>query len=176
MKINKPQKHNIEIVIDRLIVKDGITSRLTDSVQMALQKGEGLLYVDNNGIITMFSEKASCPECNLSFDEITPRIFSFNAPYGACPTCGGLGAHYQINPDLLIPDDTKSHIASEAKRQLAEDLQNSGGNNTLLDTATVMDQVSNIKNQQNNTDLNNNGKSAKINIEISMFFRCLPHL
>ncbi|MCR5261104.1 MAG: excinuclease ABC subunit UvrA [Candidatus Gastranaerophilales bacterium] len=108
IKINKNQKHDIEIVIDRLIVKEGINARLTDSVQLGLQKGDGLLYVENDGKITMFSEKASCPECNLSFDEITPRIFSFNAPYGACPTCSGLGAHFKINPDLIVPDDTKS--------------------------------------------------------------------
>lgn len=108
LKIDKNLKHDIEIVIDRLIVKDGITSRLTDSVQLALQKGEGLMFVDKDGELTMFSEKASCPVCNLSFDEITPRIFSFNAPYGACPTCSGLGAHFEINPDLIVPDDSKS--------------------------------------------------------------------
>lgn len=108
IKINKSQKHDIEIVVDRLIVKEGMNARLTDSVQLALQKGDGLLYVENDGKITMFSENASCPQCNLSFDEITPRIFSFNAPYGACPTCSGLGAHYEINPDLIVPDDTKS--------------------------------------------------------------------
>ena len=108
INLDKNQKHNIEIVIDRLIVKDTMASRLTDSVQLALQKGDGLLYVDKDGDITIFSEKASCPVCNLSFEEITTRLFSFNTPDGACPTCGGLGAHYEINPDLIVPDDTKS--------------------------------------------------------------------
>ena len=87
IKIDKNLRHNIEIVIDRLVIKEGITSRLTDSVQLALQKGDGLVYVDDNGKITIYSEKSSCPDCNLSFEEITPKIFSFNAPYGACPTC-----------------------------------------------------------------------------------------
>lgn len=108
ISIDKNKKHNIEIVIDRLIVKDTITSRLTDSVQLALQKGEGLVYIECDGNITIFSEKASCPVCNLSFEEITPRLFSFNTPEGACPNCGGLGAHFEINPDLIVPDDTKS--------------------------------------------------------------------
>lgn len=108
IKIDKNSKHNIEIIIDRLISKEGIQSRLTDSVQLALQKGDGILYLDNNGEITIFSEKASCPVCNLSFEEITPRLFSFNTPDGACPTCSGLGAHYEINPSLIVPDDTKS--------------------------------------------------------------------
>ncbi len=108
IKIDKNLRHNIEIVIDRLVIKEGITSRLTDSVQLALQKGDGLVYVDDNGKITIYSEKSSCPDCNLSFEEITPKIFSFNAPYGACPTCSGLGAHFEINPDLIVPDDKKS--------------------------------------------------------------------
>lgn len=108
IKIDKNTKHNIEIIIDRLISKEGITSRLTDSVQLALQKGDGILYVEKDNEITIFSEKASCPVCNLSFEEINPRIFSFNTPDGACPTCSGLGAHYEINPDLIVPDDTKS--------------------------------------------------------------------
>lgn len=108
IKIDKNSKHNIEIIIDRLIAKEGIQSRLTDSIQLALQKGDGVLYIDNNNEITIFSEKASCPVCNLSFEEITPRLFSFNTPDGACPTCSGLGAHYEINPSLIVPDDTKS--------------------------------------------------------------------
>lgn len=108
-KIDKTSKHNIEIVIDRLIIKDGINSRLADSIQLGLKKGEGIIYVDyGEKEPLIFSENASCPECNISYDEITPRIFSFNAPYGACPECSGLGAHYVINPDLIVPDNTKS--------------------------------------------------------------------
>ncbi len=108
IKIDKNVKHNIEIVIDRLISKEGISSRLTDSVQLALQKGDGILYTEIDNEITIYSEKASCPVCNLSFEEISPRLFSFNTPEGACPVCSGLGAHYEINPDLIVPDDTKS--------------------------------------------------------------------
>ena len=109
LTVDKNSKHNIEIVIDRLIVKEGINSRLADSIQLGLKKGNGIIYVDyGEKEPLIFSENASCPECNISYDEITPRIFSFNAPYGACPDCSGLGAHYVINPDLIVPDDSKS--------------------------------------------------------------------
>ena len=107
--VSKSSKHFIEIVIDRLIVKEGINSRLADSIQLGLKKGGGIIYVDTGEREPLiFSENASCPNCNISYDEITPRIFSFNAPYGACPECSGLGAHYVVNPDLIVPDDTKS--------------------------------------------------------------------
>ena len=84
LTVDKNSKHNIEIVIDRLIVKEGINSRLADSIQLGLKKGNGIIYVDyGEKEPLIFSENASCPECNISYDEITPRIFSFNAPYGA---------------------------------------------------------------------------------------------
>lgn len=108
IKLEKNVKHNIEIVVDRLAIKPTITARLTDSVQLALEKGDGILYIDIDGKITIYSEKASCPVCNLSFEEITPRLFSFNTIDGACPSCSGLGAHFEINPSLIVPDDTKS--------------------------------------------------------------------
>ena len=109
IELNKTQKHTIDVVVDRLVVKESAKSRLTDSAQIALKKSDGLLIVDVIGGKEMiFSEKLSCPNCNLSFEELAPRIFSFNAPYGACPTCGGLGAHFEMDPDLLIPDKTKS--------------------------------------------------------------------
>ena len=109
IKITKTQKHTIEVVIDRLVVKESAKSRLTDSAQIALEKANGLLIVDVIGEKEMvFSEKLACPNCNISFEELAPRSFSFNSPYGACPTCSGLGAHYEMDPDLLIPDRRKS--------------------------------------------------------------------
>ncbi len=109
VELNKTQKHTIEVVVDRLVIKENAKTRLTDSAQIALEKADGLLIVDVIGDKEMiFSEKLACPNCNLSFEELAPRIFSFNSPYGACPSCSGLGAHYEMDPDLLIPDRTKS--------------------------------------------------------------------
>ncbi|MBQ9246273.1 excinuclease ABC subunit UvrA [bacterium] len=109
IELNKTQKHTIDVVVDRLVIKDSAKSRLTDSAQIALEKSKGLLIVDIVGGKEMiFSEKLACPNCNTSFEELAPRTFSFNSPYGACPTCGGLGAHFEMDADLLIPDRTKS--------------------------------------------------------------------
>ncbi len=109
IELNKTQKHTIEVVVDRLVIKESAKSRLTDSAQIALKKSDGLLIIDVIGANEMiFSEKLACPNCNLSFEELAPRIFSFNNPYGACPSCSGLGAHFEMDPDLLIPDKTKS--------------------------------------------------------------------
>ena len=109
IELSKTKKHTIEVVADRLVIKESAKARLTDSAQLALQKSNGLLIVDVIGDKELiFSEKLSCPNCNISFEELTPRIFSFNNPYGACSACSGLGAHFEMNPDLLIPDKTKS--------------------------------------------------------------------
>lgn len=109
IELNKTQKHTIEVVVDRLVVKESAKSRLTDSAQIALEKADGLLIVDVIGGKEMiFSEKLACPNCNLSFEELAPRTFSFNSPYGACPTCSGLGAHFEMDENLLIPDRKKS--------------------------------------------------------------------
>ncbi len=109
IELTKTQKHTIEVVVDRLVIKESAKARLTDSAQIALQKADGLLTVDVIGGKEMiFSEKLACPNCNISFEELAPRIFSFNNPYGACPTCLGLGAHFEPDPDLIIPDKTKS--------------------------------------------------------------------
>ncbi len=109
IELNKTQKHTIEVVVDRLVIKENAKSRLTDSAQIALEKANGLLIVDVIGDKEMiFSEKLACPNCNLSFEELAPRIFSFNSPYGACPTCSGLGAHFEMDENLLIPDRKKS--------------------------------------------------------------------
>lgn len=105
IKLEKNIKHNIEIVVDRLVVKDGISARLTDSVENTLALAEGLLIVDVIGGEPMtFSQSFSCPDCGISVSEIEPRSFSFNNPFGACPDCFGLGYKMEFDVDLMIPD------------------------------------------------------------------------
>lgn len=108
IKLEKTQKHTIYVVVDRIVVKESAKSRIADSSQIALKKADGMMIVDNDGVETIFSEKLSCPKCNLSFEELAPRIFSFNAPYGACERCSGLGSDSVVDPNLVIPDRTKS--------------------------------------------------------------------
>lgn len=109
IKLNKTKKHNIYVVVDRIVVKESAQSRIADSVQIALKKADGIVVVDVVGDKEIiYSEKLSCPHCNISFEELAPRIFSFNAPYGACGRCGGLGADFVIDPDLIVPDRKKS--------------------------------------------------------------------
>ena len=103
--LDKNKKHNIEIVVDRLIVKEGIERRLVDSIENVLNLSDGLLTVDIIGGETMqFSQSFSCPDCGISIDEIEPRSFSFNNPFGACPDCFGLGYKMEFDEDLMIPD------------------------------------------------------------------------
>jgi len=127
----KTKKHDIEVIIDRIIVKESARSRISESVQTALKKADGLVLVDlmsgmssalqsgkaplqaltpashgKNQII--YSEKLACSECELSFDELSPRLFSFNSPFGACATCSGIGAHLEVSPNLIVPDERKS--------------------------------------------------------------------
>ena len=109
ISLDKNIKHNIEIVVDRLIVKSGIEKRLTDSLETVLELAEGLAIVDVNGEETIrFSQSFSCPDCGISIDEIEPRSFSFNNPFGACPDCYGLGYKMEFDEDLMIPDKTLS--------------------------------------------------------------------
>ncbi len=109
ISLDKNSKHNIEIVVDRLIVKPGIERRLTDSIENVLSLSGGLLIVDVDGKEQMnFSESFSCPDCGISIDEIEPRSFSFNNPFGACPDCLGLGYHMEFDEDLMIPDKSLS--------------------------------------------------------------------
>ena len=109
INLDKNKKHNIEIVIDRLVVKDGINKRLTDSIETALKLAEGLMTVDViDGEPINFSQSFSCPDCGISIDEIEPRSFSFNNPFGACPDCYGLGYTMNFDAELLIPDDSLS--------------------------------------------------------------------
>ncbi|MGO5052005.1 excinuclease ABC subunit UvrA [Lachnospiraceae bacterium LCP25S3_G4] len=107
--LDKNIKHNIEIIVDRLVVKPGIEKRLTDSVESVLALSEGLLLVDViNGEQMNFSQSFSCPDCGISIDEIEPRSFSFNNPFGACPVCYGLGYKMEFDIDLMIPDQSLS--------------------------------------------------------------------
>lgn len=107
--LDKNVKHNIEIVVDRLVVKDGIEARLADSIENVLHLAEGLLLVDVDGERSMrFSQSFSCPDCGISIDEIEPRSFSFNNPFGACPVCSGLGYKMEFAPELMIPDTSLS--------------------------------------------------------------------
>lgn len=108
IKLEKNQKHTIHVVVDRIIVKESAKSRIADSTQIALQKSDGIMIVDNEGEESVYSEKLSCPKCNLSFEELAPRIFSFNNPYGACERCSGLGADNVVDPNLVVPDKKKS--------------------------------------------------------------------
>ena len=111
IQLDKNIKHNIEIVVDRLIVKPGIERRLTDSIENVLNLSEGLLFVERVGSdeeMLTFSQSFSCPDCGVSIDVIEPRSFSFNNPFGACPECYGLGYKMEFDPDLMIPDRTLS--------------------------------------------------------------------
>ncbi len=104
IRLDKQKKHNIEVVVDRLVIREGIQSRLADSLENALKLSEGLVLIqDVDGGEQLFSENFACAECGFSFEEISPRIFSFNSPYGACPECGGLGTKAEFSPDLVIP-------------------------------------------------------------------------
>ena len=109
ISLDKNIKHNIEIVVDRLIVKQGIEKRLADSIETVLELADGLLMVDTmDGTIHNFSQSFSCPDCGVSIDEIEPRSFSFNNPFGACPDCLGLGYKMEFDIDLMIPDKSLS--------------------------------------------------------------------
>ena len=109
IKLDKNKKHNIEAVVDRLIIKEGIEGRLSESIESALKLAEGLVIVNViGGEDILFSEKFSCPDCGISIDELEPRMFSFNAPYGKCDTCDGLGTLMELDPDLIIPNKEMS--------------------------------------------------------------------
>ena len=104
ISLNKKTKHTIEAVVDRLVVKKRSARRLADSVETALKTGGGVVLINIAGKDLLFSEQSACLHCNISYEELTPRKFSFNSPYGACPTCDGLGQKMEIDPDLVIPD------------------------------------------------------------------------
>ena len=105
INLEKNKKHTIEVVVDRLVVREGMDQRLADSLETALKLGDGVVYVQVvDGELLMFSENFACVDCGISLPEITPRMFSFNNPYGACPVCTGLGSHMEFDEDLVIPD------------------------------------------------------------------------
>ena len=108
IKLEKNIKHNISVVVDRLIVKPNIQKRLTDSLESALKLADGLVIIDCDGKEDLYSVNYACPDCGISIEEIEPRIFSFNTVYGACPTCSGLGLKQFVDPDLICPDKTKT--------------------------------------------------------------------
>lgn len=109
IQLEKNKKHTIEVVIDRLVVREGMEARLADSLETALKLGEGVAYVQIvDGELLMFSENFACVDCGISLPEITPRMFSFNNPYGACPVCTGLGSHMEFDEELVVPDASLS--------------------------------------------------------------------
>lgn len=110
IKLDKNKKHNIEIIVDRIVIKPDINRRLTDSVETACSLADGLVIADvgSEKREVMFSQNYACPDCGVSIEELTPRMFSFNTPYGACPKCDGLGVQLLVDPNLIIPDDELS--------------------------------------------------------------------
>lgn len=108
IRLEKNIRHNLSVIIDRLVLKDGILKRLTDSLEAALNLADGLVIIDCDGVEELYSSKYACPECGISIEEIEPRLFSFNTPWGACPECSGLGFKQIIDPDLICPDKSKT--------------------------------------------------------------------
>ena len=109
--LEKQKKHTIEVVVDRLVLDGNFMERLTESVELALKIGSGLLIIHKvSDKDYLFSEHFACPHCEVSLEEITPRMFSFNSPYGACPQCDGIGSHMEVYPELVVPDKKKSLI------------------------------------------------------------------
>ena len=106
--LDKQIKHDISVVVDRLVVKDGIDTRLTGSIETALKLADGLVVADCEGEEQLFNTKYACPDCNISFLEVEPRLFSFNSPFGACPECTGLGYKQEIDPELIYGDGSKT--------------------------------------------------------------------
>jgi excinuclease ABC subunit A len=109
-KLDKYYKHDIEVIVDRLVAKPDIGRRLADSVETALKLADGVAGIElvDTGETTLYSERAACLNCGLSFDELAPRNFSFNTPYGACPRCDGIGTHLEVDPELVVPDPERS--------------------------------------------------------------------
>ena len=114
INLDKNKKHNIEIVVDRLVIKEGLESRLTDSLETAIHHGEGFVIIQEvDGPAHQFSVHFTCPNGHISLPEIEPRMFSFNSPFGACPSCLGLGSTMEVDEDRVIPDPTVPFIDGE---------------------------------------------------------------
>ena len=111
INLDKNKKHTIEILVDRIIIEKDMHERVTESVELALELGKGLIVVHElSGTDHIFSENFACPKCEVSLEELTPRMFSFNSPFGACKKCEGIGTHMEVNPDLIVPDKNKSLV------------------------------------------------------------------
>ena len=111
ISLEKNKKHTIEILVDRLMVEKEVHERITESVELALKLGKGLMTVyELSGSEHIYSENFACPKCEISLAEISPRMFSFNSPFGACKKCEGIGSHMEVNPDLVVPDKEKSLV------------------------------------------------------------------
>jgi len=108
--LDKNKRHSIEVIVDRLVIKPGVKTRLADSVETALALADGVVVIDANSEKLIFSEHFACEECGISFEELAPRMFSFNSPHGACRDCQGLGVKMEIDPDLVVPDKRKSML------------------------------------------------------------------
>ena len=108
IRLEKNIRHNVSVVFDRLVVKEGVLKRLSDSLESALRLADGLVVIDCEGKEELYSTKYACPDCGISIEEIEPRLFSFNTPWGACPECSGLGFKQAVDPDLICPDKSKS--------------------------------------------------------------------
>ena len=110
LQIDRKKKHNIELIVDRLVIKNDIRSRLTESVEVALKNANNIVIIDDNTHKNemLFSQNYACPDCGISFEELTPRMFSFNNPFGACPSCTGIGYLMKMDEDLIIPDKNKT--------------------------------------------------------------------
>jgi excinuclease ABC subunit A len=110
IELDKNRKHTIEVVVDRLVVKDGLSARLADSLETALRLADGVVQAEaaEGGEPMLFSERLACSECGISFPEVSPRMFSFNNPYGACPECGGIGTRFEIDPERVVPNASRS--------------------------------------------------------------------
>ncbi len=153
LKLDKNKKHTIEIVIDRLIVKDGIQKRLSESIETVMNLTNGILVVDINEERELtFSQNFSCPDCGISLEEIEPRLFSFNNPFGACPDCTGLGVQLKFDPDLIIPDQ----------------------NLTMLEGALNVAGWNSVSASDSMTNSLFKGLSEKYNFDLDVPFRDLP--
>jgi excinuclease ABC subunit A len=141
IKLEKNKKHTIEVVVDRLIIKKDQDNRLSDSIETALKLSSGIVQIDIAGSEELlFSEQYACVQCSISYEELAPRMFSFNSPYGACPKCSGLGTRMEIDPDLVIPDHNKSVM--EGAIEAWGDIQGSKWYRTMLKSVAAHYEIS----------------------------------
>src|SRR5699024_5230204 len=108
IEIDRKKKHNIELIVDRLVIKEDIRSRLAESIEISLKYANNLVIIATPDEEMLFSQNYACPDCNISIEELSPRMFSFNNPFGACPECSGIGYLMKMNEDLIIPDKNKT--------------------------------------------------------------------